>query len=129
LLNTVTMQNVACAITIVRNPSSTPSIVRKALLSAMPVTMPGRAIGRMISSETTLRPKNRVRRSARPARIPSRSAIAVARRATSMLTSSACRAPALCHATFHQWSVSPLGGQVNVRSTLNELIITSASGT
>ena len=59
LLNTVTMQNVACATTIVRKPRSQPNIVRNALLSAMPVTMPGSAIGRMISSETASRPKKR----------------------------------------------------------------------
>ena len=59
LLKTVTMQNVACATTIVRKPRSSPNTVRKALLRAMPVTMPGSAIGRMISSETVSRPKNR----------------------------------------------------------------------
>ena len=57
------------------------------------------------------------------------SATAVARSPTWMLTQSADRAPELCAAAFHQWSVNPLGGQVNVRSTLNELTITSASGT
>ena len=36
-----------------------PRIVRNALFSAMPVTIPGSAIGRMMSSDTGLRPKNR----------------------------------------------------------------------
>ena len=56
MLNTVTMQNVACAITIVTNPSSQPKIVRNALFSAIPVTMPGSAIGRITSSDTVSRP-------------------------------------------------------------------------
>ena len=34
-------------------------MVGNALASAMPVTMPGSAIGRMISSETASRPKKR----------------------------------------------------------------------
>ena len=59
----------------------------------MPVTMPGSAIGRMISSDTALRPKNRVRCSAIAARVPSTSAIAVASSATWTLTHSASRAP------------------------------------
>ena len=104
-------------------------MVRKALLSAMPVTMPGSAIGRMISSETVWRPKKRVRRNASPASVPSTSAIAVASSATSTLTSSACRAPWLWAASFHQCRVNPLGGHEKVRSTLKELTTTIASGT
>ena len=129
LLNTVTMQNVACAITTVRKPRSMPSMVRKALLRAMPVTMPGSAIGRMISSDTVLRPKKRVRRSASPASVPSTRAITVASSATSRLVSSASRAPVLWAASFHQCSVNPLGGQANVRSTLKEFTSTRPSGT
>ena len=60
LLKTVTMQNVACATTTVnRLELDAEDRCVNTLLSAMPVTMPGSAIGRMISSETTLRPKNR----------------------------------------------------------------------
>lgn len=59
LLNTTTMQNVACAMIAVSRPRLMPRIVRNALFSAMPVTIPGSAIGRMISSDTGLRPKNR----------------------------------------------------------------------
>ena len=123
------MQNVAWAMTTVRKPRSIPSIVRNALLSAMPVTMPGRAIGRRISNETVWRPKKRVRRSASPASVPRTRAIAVASSATSTLVSSASRAPWLWAATFHQCRVNPLGGHANVRSTLKELTTTSASGT
>ena len=56
------MQNVACPTITVNSPSSTPSgcsMVRKAFDSAMPVTMPGSAIGRTTRSDTVSRPKNR----------------------------------------------------------------------
>jgi hypothetical protein len=56
LLTTVTMQNVACATTMVTKPSSQPNRVRNALLRAMPVTIPGSAIGRITSSDTVSRP-------------------------------------------------------------------------
>ena len=52
----VTMQNVACETTRVKKPSRMPKMVRNALAMAMPVTTPGSAIGRMISSETVSRP-------------------------------------------------------------------------
>ena len=90
--------------------------------------MPGSAIGRMISSETALRPKNLVRCRAIAAIVPSTSAIAVASSPTSTLTSSACRAPDECAAASHQRTVSPLGGQANDVLTLNELSTTRASG-
>ena len=47
-------------------------------LSATPVTMPGRAIGRMTRNETVSRPKKRWRATAIEASVPSTSAIAVA---------------------------------------------------
>ena len=56
LLKMVTMQKVAWETTRVKNPSRMPKMVRNALASAMPVTTPGSAIGRMISSETVSRP-------------------------------------------------------------------------
>ncbi len=52
------MQNVAWPMMIVIIPSSIP-IARKAVLSAMPVTMPGSAIGRITMNEIVSRPKNR----------------------------------------------------------------------
>ena len=103
-------------------------MVRNALLSAMPVTMPGSAIGRMITSDTTLRPKKCVRCSASAAIVPSSSATRVARMATSMLVSSAARAPWLWAAAFHQRRVSSCGGQLKVRLALKELSTTSISG-
>jgi len=123
------MQNVACAITIVQMLSWMPRIVRKPFWNARPVTMPGSAIGRMISSETTLRPKKRVRRNPIAASVPSTSAIAVAQSATWMLVNRASLAPALSTATFHQCRVNPGGGQPKVLSVLKELTSTSSSGT
>ena len=58
LLNTVTMQNVACAITTVHMLSGTPRMVVNMLFRAMPVTMPGNAIGRITRRLMTSRPKN-----------------------------------------------------------------------
>ena len=49
----------------------------KAERSAMPVMMPGSAIGRMTSSEMVSRPKNFVRDTAAAQSVPSTSAIAV----------------------------------------------------
>ena len=48
-------------------------------LSAMPVTIPGSAIGRMTRNEIVSRPKNRWRATAIEASVPSSSASAVAR--------------------------------------------------
>ena len=42
---------------------------------------------------------------------------------------SAARAPVLCQARSHQLRVSPLGGQLNVRSVLNDEMSTTISGT
>ena len=53
------MQNVAWPMTIVRRPSDTPSTCVKVELSAMPVTMPGSAIGSTTRNETASRPKKR----------------------------------------------------------------------
>ena len=59
LLKTTTMQNVACPMTIVKSPSDTPSTWVKVELSAMPVTMPGSAMGSTTRNETASRPKKR----------------------------------------------------------------------
>ena len=56
LLTTMTMQNVACPTTSVKNVSP-PSAWVNRVFSAMPVTMPGSAIGSSTSSETASRPK------------------------------------------------------------------------
>ena len=111
-----------------KKPSSMPTIVVKKLASATPVTTPGSAIGKMISSETVSRPKNRNRCSASAAIVPSTSAISVATRATCTDTQTASRAPWDWKAAFHHSVVYPVGGQANVREVLNELSTTSARG-
>src|SRR3954454_10275660 len=122
------MQNVACPITIVSNPNGRP-ISRNALLRAMPVTMPGSAIGRRTRSEIVLRPKNRYRDTANAAIVPSSSAMAVAPSPAFTLVVSAARAPEECHALVHHVVVNPRGGQPNVRELLNELMTTTTRGT
>ena len=62
----------------VSKPRSIPRTCVKVELSAIPVTMPGSAMGRMTRNETASRPKNRNRATPRAARLPSTSAIDVA---------------------------------------------------
>ena len=50
------MQNVAWPMTIVSSPSERP-IVLNVAFSAIPVTIPGSAIGRMMKNEIVSRPK------------------------------------------------------------------------
>jgi hypothetical protein len=57
LLKTTTTQKVACPIMMVKKVRPPKKLV-KTLLSAIPVTIPGRAIGRTKISEITSRPKN-----------------------------------------------------------------------
>src|SRR3954454_14703469 len=121
------MQNVACPMMIVNRPNGTPTS-RKVLLSAMPVTMPGSAIGRRTRNDTVSRPKNREREAGHAAIVPSNSATAVAPRPALMLLSSASLAPAACQARDHHDTVKPEGGHPNVRDRLNELTRTTASG-
>ena len=116
----------------VNSPKFTPSgcsVVVMALDSAMPVTMPGSAIGSTMRIDTASRPKNRYRATANDAIVPSTSATAVAPSPALTEAASASRAPGLCHARFHHSKVSPLGGQPNVRSMLNDEISTTSSGT
>lgn len=61
--------------------------------------------------------------------MPSTSAIAVAPRPAWTEVHSASRRPAEPQAAPHQRSVNPAGGQEKVRSELNELSSTTASGT
>ena len=57
LLNTTTMQNVVCPITMVKVPNWTP-VKEKNEFSAIPVMMPGRASGSTSMKEIASRPKN-----------------------------------------------------------------------
>src|SRR6478735_5332196 len=129
LLNTVTMQKVACAITTVQIDSGMPMIVRKKLLSAMPVMIPGRAMGRMTSRLTALRPKKSNRCSARDRRVPSTSEMTVATVATCTLVSTADIAPWLWNALTHHSNVNPGGGHVRDVDVEKEFTSTTNSGT
>jgi hypothetical protein len=99
------------------------------LFSAIPVTIPGSAIGRITNSEMASRPKNRYRCKANAAAVPRTRLIAVAASPARTLVASAARAPALSAVVSHQRSVQPEGGQANVASALNELRTTTTNGT
>ena len=86
---TSTMQNVACPTTIARRPSGRP-VVAKVVLRAIPVTMPGSAIGKITTNDTASRPKKPWRATANAARLPSTRAIPVAPRAARSDVMSAC---------------------------------------
>ena len=57
LLNTITMQNVACPMITVASPSVMPSADVNVAFRAMPVTMPGNVIGSTTRKLTTCLPK------------------------------------------------------------------------
>ena len=71
------MQKVAWPGKTVRNENGI-SAGLKAGRSAMPVMMPGSAVGRMTSSDTVSRPKKRERETAAAASVPGTRAVAVA---------------------------------------------------
>ena len=95
---------------IVNRLSSTPRTWVKLVFSAMPVTIPGSAIGRMTRNEIVSRPKKRWRATAREARVPRTSAMAVASAPASSDRMNASRAPVLSRAFPNHSSVSPGGG-------------------
>ena len=72
--------------------------VRKNEFRAIPVTMPGRAIGRMSTSEKSWLPKNRNRCTANAAAVPRTSAIPVAIRPTRIESHIASRISVLSQA-------------------------------
>ena len=82
----------------------------KVLLRATPVTIPGRAIGRITRKEIVSRPKKRWRATASEARVPSTIAIAVAARPALSEVSSASRADSFSIAFGNQSRVRPGGG-------------------
>ena len=72
LLKTITTQNVACATTSVISESSMPTSRERRKLSAMPVTIPGRAIGRTTSRRTDVPAEEpEARERGQPASVPS----------------------------------------------------------
>ena len=113
LLKTTTMQNVACPMITVQQPERRRRrTVRNAEFSAMPVTMPGSAIGRTTRKLIGVAAEEAVALPRR--RRPSCRARARRRRAEPDLhdwCAAASRAPALSRAGRHQSRVKPVGGQ------------------
>ena len=101
---------------------------RNALFSAIPVTMPGSAIGSTTSRLTELLPKKSNRCSASASSVPSSSAMPVATLATSTLVSTASRAPCERQARPHHSVVRLSIGQVIAWLGLNELPTTTSNG-
>src|ERR1700722_1581481 len=122
------MQNVAWPRTIVQNEKEM-SAKLKAERSAMPVTIPGRAIGSTKRSEIASRPKNFARASAAAASVPRTMASAVDTSATRMERPSAAQISGRFQATPNQRSVYPGGGNSKLRSSLlNAYRMMKASG-
>ncbi len=108
------MQKVAWPTITVSRLSGMPSTWVKVLLRATPVTIPGRAIGRITRKEIVSRPKKRWRATASEARVPSRSAIAVATTPALIEVRSDSRADSLSKALRNQSRVSPGGGHLRI---------------
>ena len=86
--------------------------------SAMPVTMPGSAIGSSRSSDTTSRPKKRLRWTAAAASVPSTSAISVATDATRTDSQNAAQKSTRLNALPHHSKVMPGSGKVNAATSV-----------
>ena len=127
------MQNVAWPTMIMNRPALIPNTGCSTFwivdCSAIPVTMPGSAIGRITSTLITRLPKKSKRVSASASSAPSASAIAVAPSPAFTDVNSASRGPWACAPSSHHSVVNDGGGQPKVRSALNELSVTTASGT
>src|SRR5689334_11664988 len=108
------MQKVAWPTITVKRLSGTSSTWVKVLLIATPVTMPGRAIGRITRKEIVSRPKKRWRATASEARLPSARAIAVAAIPALTEVKKASRADSLLNASWNHWVVKPGGGQARI---------------
>src|SRR5262245_53091340 len=117
LLWTMTMQKVAWPATIVQNPGSS----RASLMAeskAMPVMMPGSAIGIAKSTVSVCLPRKFPRASAKAASVPSSSAPTVAALATASDRRSAAHISLREKARSNQCSVRPGGGNWYVRSSV-----------
>src|SRR5690606_31184232 len=123
------MQKVAWPTTMVQKlngMSSSPSALRRLI----PVMMPGRAMGRINSSEMASRPKKRERHTAAAASVPSTMAVNVETVATWSESHSASRMSWRCMAIANHFVVSPGGGNTKVfASVLKAYRTMNASGT
>src|SRR5207248_10661139 len=112
------MQNVACPMMIVNRPKLSPLKLMKEF-SAMPVMIPGSAIGSTSSSEIASRPKKRKRCTAKAAIDPSTTAIPVDSRPARTDSHSAWRISALCQVEENHLVDSPDSGQLWTFDGLN----------
>src|SRR4051794_28293424 len=118
LLKTSTMQNVACPITIVQYERSTDQNWKNEF-RAMPVMIPGSAIGSTSSSEIDWLPKKRKRCRPNAANEPSSSAIVVATRPAFSDSANACRISSLCQVLENHLVEKPSIGQPCTFDELN----------
>src|SRR5688572_14653392 len=107
----MTVQKVAWPATIVRKDGSTRQVFMAAS-KAMPVTMPGNAMGNTNNTVSASLAGKRALASANAASVPSTSAINVAQVATPSDSVSDCQMSLRAKATSNQCSVSPGGGKV-----------------
>src|SRR3990172_4260279 len=117
LLKATATQKVACPMTTVQNENGIPDRLM-ADRNAIPVMMPGRAIGKTMKSERVSRPKNFDLHTAPAARVPRTKAITVATAATPSDSDSASRTSGLRAATPNHWVVSPGGGNRKLASSV-----------
>src|SRR3977135_2155891 len=105
------MQKVACPTMMVVSEKLTPLKLMNEF-SAMPVMIPGRAIGRTSRNEIASRPKKRKRSTAKAAIDPSVKAIAVESRPARTDSHSAWRISALCQVEENHFVERPCSGQL-----------------
>src|SRR6266550_482350 len=124
------MQKVECPITIVQSEGLRPctGLFVKNELRAMPVTTPGRAIGRTSRKVIASRPKKRNRLTAVAAAVPRTSAIVVAIPAAFSDRTRALRASSLCHAAWNHFVLNPAIGQLWMLDELNAYTQIRTSG-
>src|SRR5690242_11703917 len=112
------MQKVACPTTIVSSEKLTPLKVKKEF-SAIPVMIPGSAIGSTSSSDTASRPKKRKRPTAKAASDPSTTASDVAITPARTESHSAWRISGLFQVEANHLVDSPDSGQLCTLLGLN----------
>src|SRR2546423_13442080 len=105
------MQKVACPTMIVVSEKMTPRLLKNEF-SAMPVMIPGSAIGSTSTREIASRPKKRKRCTAKAAIEPSSVAMPVASKPARTDSHSASRTSALCQVEENQRVERPGRGQL-----------------
>src|SRR5258708_37178387 len=112
------MQKVACPTMIVVSEKLMP-LKEMNEFRAMPVMIPGSAIGSTSRNEIASRPKKRKRCTAKAAIEPSSTAIAVENSPARTDSHSACRISALCQVDENHRVESPCSGQLCTLEGLN----------